>query len=479
MKPENKVLLINPNRMEPAVSPLGLEMVADGLTRSDVKWSLLDLFWERAPIKSLKNSLADNNPAVVGISIRNIDDCYYASKTFLLSHIKRYVKTIRGCSDAKVVLGGVGFGIAPGPVLDYLGADYGIRGDGEESFPELVKSLVSGDDISRIEGLVVSEKSAPSPAVCRLNGRSGPARGLVQTKRYFDKGGQGNIETQRGCNRKCIYCADPVSKGRKPRFWEPAAVVEQFERLLENDINVLHLCDSEFNVSKKHAQGVCEALIRSGVSKKIKWYAYAMPSPMDDKLARLMKRAGCVGMDFGADSASARMLSGLGRDFGPKALEKCADACKKAGLIFMYDLLIGGPGETRETMKMTIDRLKKIRPHRAGVSFGLRLFPETSLHEMIRTEGGLSENPCIYGHTKNNDSLLKPIFYVTDTMGRAPEKYLKKLIDDDPIFLFAASDEFDKNYNYNDNKPLVSAIRKGARGAYWDILRRTSSGEFK
>ena len=366
----------------------------------------------------------------------------------------------------------------PGPVLDYLGADFGIRGDGEEAFPDLVKALASGQDVSCVDGLVSPDNNRPSPASCALSERSAPLRGLSDIQRYFKKGGQGNIETQRGCNRKCVYCADPVSKGRKPRFWEPESVVEQFIKLLEKKINVFHLCDCEFNMSKAHVERVCSAIINAGLGDKIKWYAYAMPSPMDDKLAILMKMAGCVGIDFGADSASSKMLGNLGRDFGPEALEKCADACKKAGIIFMYDLLIGGPGETLKTMNKTVRRIKKIRPDRVGVSFGLRIFPETRLHEMLMKEGKLANNPCVYGKKINNDSLLKPVFYVADTMGDHPERSLKKMIDDDPVFLFASSEDFDKNYNYNNNKPLVNAVKKGARGAYWDILRRVSCGEF-
>jgi hypothetical protein len=168
------------------------------------------------------------------------------------------------------------------------------------------------------------------------------------------------------------------------------------------------------------------------------------------------------------------MLHALGREFGPKALETCARACKKAGIVFMYDLLLGGPGETRKTMAETVKRMKAIRPDRVGVSFGVRVFPETALAASVRSQGPMQQNPALHGSLAHNDSLLRPVFYVSPALGPDPESYLSRLISDDPIFLFASRQQLERNYNYNNNRPLCQAIKKGARGAYWDIIRQSS-----
>jgi len=52
--------------------------------------------------------------------------------------------------------------------------------------------------------------------------------------------------------------------------------------------------------------------------------------------------------------------------------------------------------------------------------------------------------------------------------------YVGKLINGDKRFFFASPEDVDQNYNYNDNSLLVNAIKRGYRGAFWDILRRIS-----
>ena len=60
-------------------------------------------------------------------------------------------------------------------------------------------------------------------------------------------------------------------------------------------------------------------------------------------------------------------------------------------------------------------------------------------------------------------------------MGERPARLVRDLIAGDPRF-FEPADETRGSYNYNDNEPLVRAIAGGARGAYWDILRKLREG---
>ncbi len=467
-----RVLLINPNTLKPAVAPIGLDLIAGVCEKAGVEAALLDLAWERAPLKAIARAADRVNPHLVGVSVRNVDDCYYASQAFLLPAARRYVRAVKKATDAPIVVGGVGFSAIPGPALEYLGADFGIRGDGEDSFPELAKRIAGKAGPEGVPGLFTPGSKVPPPARASAKTVADIIRGAVDQGKYFRLGGQAGIETQRGCPGKCTYCADPAAKGKVTRFRDPESVAWEMGRMARMGVNVFHLCDSELNIKRSHVEGLCKAVIKAGLEKKITWYAYAKPKPMDDDLARLLKSAGCVGIDFGADSASAEVLQSFKRDFDPGDLETCARALKRAGIVFMYDLLLGGPAESRKTLEKTIGRVKKIRPHRVGVSFGVRLFPQTELGESVIKAGPLAENPSVKGVVQDNQGLLRPVFFVSEKLGPRPEAYLQKLIGDDPIFLFASSEEKDRNYNYNDNAPLCRAIRKGARGAFWDIIRR-------
>ena len=465
------VLLINPNRMKPAVGPIGLDYLAGALAEQGFAPRLLDLCLAPVSRAKLAALLAELRPAAIGISIRNLDDCYYASQSFLLNPARSLVRWLKRHSPAPVVLGGVGYSIAPRAVLDYLGADAGICGDGEEAFPALLRALLAGRTATDVPGAVFPDGDVPTLACADLTRFPTGRRLWIDNRGYFFAGGQGNIETKRGCNRHCIYCADPVAKGRTVRRRPAEAVAEELERLERQGVHAFHFCDSEFNLPRRHAEEVCRAIIRRGLAGKIRWWTYASPAPFDAELARTMAAAGCAGINFGVDSGSDEQLLRLGRDHRAADLERTVAACRAAGLAVMYDLLLAGPGESRTTLRRTISRLKKWRPDRVGVSFGVRVFPGTPLAGTIRQAGASSENPHLHGRVKNNPDFLFPLFYVEAGLGAGAERLVHELIGDDPRFLFASRVVPERNYNYNDNRVLVRAIRRGARGAYWDILR--------
>lgn len=469
------VLLVNPNRMKPAVAPLALDYLADALERQGLEVAPLDLCFAPDPAVAIAEGLSQLDPILVAVTVRNTDDVYMASQDFFIPRLKEITDAIKELTQAPIVLGGAGFSVAPEAILDFCDLEWGLWGEGETALPELAQRLAQGKPFRDIPGLVY--RNGPRfrrnpPRFLPLHQTPAPQRGFVELGRYFQEGGQGNIETKRGCPQACTYCADPVGKGRQSRLRSPATVADEVEQLLSLGIDTLHLCDSEFNIPEDHAQAVCQELIGRGLGKKVKWYAYLAPAPFSRELATLMRRAGAVGVDFGADSGHAGILRRLGRDFGPEQLAETARLCHQEGLIFMYDLLLGGPGETRETLAETIELMKRLSPHRVGVSLGVRLFPGTALARQVKKEGPLEANPNLRGQVRSNDSLLAPIFYLSAALGDDAEDYLRRLIGGDERFFLPSAEAADQNYNYNDNSVLVEAIRKGYRGAYWDILRR-------
>jgi hypothetical protein len=186
----------------------------------------------------------------------------------------------------------------------------------------------------------------------------------------------------------------------------------------------------------------------------------------------LMVAAGCRGVDFGADSGDAEMLSRLGRAFTPRDLVQTAQLCHAHGLPFMYDLLLGGPGETRTSLRRTIEFMKQLGPSCVGVSFGLRLYAGTRAAELAFKQGFNLHNPNLQGQIEGNGDLAWPVYYVESGLGEDAVGYLRELIGGDQRFFFGWPDECQPDYNYDDNQALAAAIAAGARGAYWDILRQ-------
>jgi len=473
-----RVLLVNTNRMKPAIAPLGLDYLAEALTRKGYIVDLLDLCFSEDYRKAIDDYFRKESVLSIGITVRNTDDCYLLSQDFFLPEIREIVKYLKTKTDVPIILGGVGFSIMPERILKYFGLDLGIRGDGEEILPLLLGRITEGTDYRDLPGLVYRVYGgfvSNSPEYFDLNKLSLGRRNLVDNRRYFNEGGQGNIETKRGCNQRCIYCADPVAKGRKIRLRNPEEVVNELEALLDEGINYFHFCDSEFNLPQQHAKAVCQQIIGRGIDKKIDWYAYCSPSPFSEELARLMKIAGCRGIDFGVDNGNREILKNLGRDFGKDEIRNTARLCRRYGITFMFDLLLGGPGETPETVRETIDLMRETEPDRVGVMVGVRIYAGTGLGNTVLKESPIEENRNLQGKVRGNSDFFEPVFYVSKKLGGDVHSHISELIEGDRRFFFATRNDQESGYNYNQNQVLVEVIKKGYRGAYWDILRRLST----
>jgi len=469
------VLLVNPNQMKPPVAPLALDYLASTIKGFEV--DLLDLCFSEDFAQEIDRYFASNSISAIALTLRNTDDTHFAGQDFFVPRLKEIADRLKSHTSAPLILGGSGFSIMPEAILEYCDLDLGIWGEGEYSLPMLVEKIIAKEDYLDVPGIVYRAKKGFGRNPARyvdLRNMPTPERNTVDNRRYFGEGGMGSIETKRGCPKRCIYCADPLGKGKRIRLRSPKSVGDEIEALLEMGIDHLHFCDSEFNLPPSHAEAVCLEIIKRGLGTGVKWYAYCSPVPFSNELAIQFKRAGCAGINFGVDSASDRMLRALGRDFTIDDLERTAQICHRQGMVFMYDLLLGGPGETVNSLRDTIETMKRLSPNRVGAALGIRVFPGTRLAALVRKEGPIGQNPNLHGAADEN--FFAPVFYLSSALGEDAQQYLGRLIAGDERFFTAFPEAGDQNYNYNQNELLVQAIKDGYRGAFWDILRRLAEG---
>jgi radical SAM superfamily enzyme YgiQ (UPF0313 family) len=472
-----KVLLVNTNQMKPPVIPLALDYLACALKKVNFEVDLLDLCFATDFASEIDHYLAENIVSAIAVTLRNTDDCHFGGQDFFIPRFKEITDRLKAKTSVPLILGGAGFSVMPEAILEYCGLDFGIWGEGEYLLPLLLRRMVAGEDYHQVPGLVYRVGKSFSRNRLRylkLEDVPAPERSTLDNRRYYDEGGMGAIETKRGCAQKCIYCADPLGKGRVVRCRSPQSVADEFAVLLKMGIDHFHLCDSEFNIPPTHARDVCLEIIKRGLGSKVRWYAYCSPVPFDEEVAILFQKAGCAGINFGVDGGNDFMLRTLGRNFTVDDLVRTAQICHRQGLVFMYDLLLGGPGETRESLRESIDIMKRISPSRVGASIGVRVFPGTKLASLVRKQGPIGKNPNLQGIIQGNDNFFAPIFYLSSALGADAPEYLASLIAGDERFFSGFADAGSRDYNYNQNMVLVEAIKKGYRGAFWDILRRLS-----
>jgi radical SAM superfamily enzyme YgiQ (UPF0313 family) len=424
------VLMINPNRNRPHVSPVGLEYVCNSLLRENIEFDVVDLNFERE--KVVYRKLQNTNVDIVGITVRNIDSLNLATTEFFLPGVRKLVDRIKNTKDCKVVLGGAGFSTMPQEAMEYTGADFGVAGYGEEALPKLVRAVREGGSLSKIDNLVWRKDGK-----FQVNRRSTGdyenipvrRRNIVRNRSYFRVYGIGNIEEKRGCYKRCGFCCEPEIVGCKVVTRKISHVIEELKELKSMGIHHVYFADSEFNVGEeKHQIELCEQLIKSKVG--ITWTVTAQPEPkrLSRKLLNLMKTAGCKEIVLSADSGSNEILSSMGKKHTTEDTAVCTEYIRKENISVSSSFLVGWPGETTKTVEETFTHIKRCKLDGVVIIVGIRIFPHTRLSRIAVDEGFIPED----------SDFLKPIFY-------RPEQVLHEFM---PLVRRFASSLSDSNCFY-------------------------------
>ncbi len=178
-----------------------------------------------------------------------------------------------------------------------------------------------------------------------------------------------------------------------------------------------------------------------------------------------MRFAGCCGINFGIDSLCGEQLLRLGRAHSVPDIRRLVNILGKERLRYMFDLIVGGPGDAEDTVKTTIEEVKRLNIPLAGIAAGVRIYPETPLYEALAS--GFDEEGL---QPKGRLNFDEPIFYLSPYLGSDVFGLIAKLVAGDSRFLILSSPTEQASYNYFGAERLCQMIKEGARGAYWDIL---------
>jgi radical SAM superfamily enzyme YgiQ (UPF0313 family) len=403
----SKVLLISANQCttpEP-VFPLGLAHLSAALRHAghDCVWlDLLSMGGEEA------ESILKCRPDFVGISVRNIDDVLIRKQETFFDGLACLVQTIRRNLDCPVVLGGSGFSIFPAALLERSGADYGIAGEGEETTVALLEALEQHADYSHIPGLVYrqGEKiivNPSAPGASRLAAPE-PDRPAALTAHYLRSGGL-NVQTQRGCAHRCSYCTYPLIEGRNLRRRDPESIATEFEQLQRAGARYVFIVDSVFNSSAQHVSAVCEALVKRRL--KLAWGCFLRPQGLTPELMHLMRCAALTHIEFGSDSFCDTVLAAYRKDFTFDDIVRSTELAGREQIDCCHFLILGGPGETRETLTHTFNNSQYLSNSVFMAVVGIRIYPGTSVFVQAVKDGLIGREA----------DLLKPAYYVAPGLG--------------------------------------------------------------
>jgi lipid biosynthesis B12-binding/radical SAM protein len=392
----SRVFLLSTNvTVEPyPVYPLGMAVLAGALTRHGHEVRQFDFLAAGGDTALLRRELMAFAPDLVGLSLRNIDnvDSFSGDHGWYLERARDQVRFLRQVTAAPLVVGGPAFSIMPEAILEYLGADYGIAGEGERALCTLVDRLAAGE---KPPALIL-------PATPGLRGadQAAPLFRSDLVAFYRDRSGVINLQTKRGCPFACAYCTYPALEGKLFRPREPRDVVDDMARIRGECGDVtLFLTDSIFNDPEGHYLALAEEMVRRDLG--LRWAAFFRPADLGRPELALLKRAGLCALELGTDASSDTTLAGLNKGFTFEEVVRCNQACLDEELPCAHFIIFGGPGETPATLREGLDNIGRLGPSVVFAFSGIRILPGSPLHGQA----------CREGLVRPGQSLLKPVYY--------------------------------------------------------------------
>ncbi|MCK5681429.1 lipid biosynthesis B12-binding/radical SAM protein [bacterium] len=391
----SRVLLISTNRATTpyVVYPLGMAVIAGALTKVGHQVEQLDMLATENDENRLQKTITEFAPDFICLSLRNIDnvDSISGDAGWFLEQSRTTVADVRALSKAPLIIGGPAFSLMPEAILDYLKADYGVIGEGEEALPRLLHEILNNNQ---------------PPTIIRgetpLNGEqfATPQFHPELLDFYQNRSGIANLQSKRGCPHHCSYCTYPELEGHTFRRRPAAKVVDDIEHLIKTyGIETIFFVDSVFNDDQGHHLAIAEEILRR--SLKIKWSAFFRPAGMDQQALSLMQKSGLFAVEAGSDALTDRTLKGLSKGFKLDDIFTTHKLCLELKLPIAHYLIFGGPDETSATLTEGLENLNQLD---GGVIFlfsGLRILPGTALYKRALKEGVLAADT----------SLLRPTYY--------------------------------------------------------------------
>ncbi|OGK62080.1 hypothetical protein A3K21_00545 [Candidatus Roizmanbacteria bacterium RIFOXYC1_FULL_38_14] len=374
-RPRYKTHLITP--------PLGMGYLSSYLKNKGVECEIIDgLNLDLSNKEIVKRS---RHVDVIGISVLSY---YFLEAVDLAKRLKKAGKI--------VVIGGPHASTLPILTLKESKADYVVIGEGEETLFKLIKNIKEGKkkkDI-RFDGLISAFNKKPvfAPFIKDLSSLPIPDWTQIDPRTY-KKAPHGGIVsnfpvapimTTRGCPYECKFCASPHLWKRRLRFRDPQEVIQEITYLVNTlGVKEIHFEDDNFTLKRDHAEAVCKGIIKNKI--RVAWCTPngIRADKVDMKLLKLMKKAGCYSVAFGIESGNDVILKNILKHENLDTIRKAIMMAHKVGLITQGFFIFGLPGETKDTIRETINFAKSVPLDKAQFLL-LDIIPGSALWSELR-----------------------------------------------------------------------------------------------
>jgi len=398
-------------------TPIGASLVAARLRRAGHEVRFVDLMFAKDPVRTAVEAAREHRPELTCFSIRNRDNMMPDAYFDPIPLIMRIIAGVREACPVPSLLGGTAFTTYPARLLRATGAEWGIAGDDLEPIAAFVASVAAGAPDLSTPGLAYRRDAevVENPfVIAGYRDVTFDNLDLIDFARYRRGYWQAGVVTRTGCAEPCVFCDTYHTFGKRFVLREPKDVAADLLRLKQTGkVRSAFLVDAGFNRPLEHAKEVLREIIRQGAQLQL--YSVFDPGHCDEEFLALYRRAGGVMVVVFAESLSDPVLKTLGKTFMFNDVQRDTAALRRAGVVFMLSPILGGPGETKDTVKETLTRAHEIGATYVDFGIGLRVQPRTKLHDIAVQERRIAAD----------DDGWEPTFYVAEA---TPKAWLQKEI---------------------------------------------------
>jgi len=297
---------------------------------------------------------------------------------------------------------------------------YVLKGEYEYTLLDLARNLAKNLDLKEVAGINFRNRNGDiclnpgRPLIKDLSSLPWPLREGLPMEKYLDAPGGMPLPSvqmlaSRGCPHGCIFCLWPqvMYGGRNYRLRHPKDVVSEMAYLVRGmKFRSIYFDDDTFGLDQKWLGEFIQELKNTRLN--VPWAIMARADHLDARILGELKSVGLFAVKYGIESAAQELVNRSGKNLNLKKAEETIKHTKELGIKVHLTFMFGLPGETKETIRRTIDFALGLDPH--SVQFSLATpFPGTQYFDELKERGLLvSQNWSDY------DGNYKAVFNTTE-----------------------------------------------------------------
>jgi anaerobic magnesium-protoporphyrin IX monomethyl ester cyclase len=384
------VTLVNPpypkrGHQHPPLTPLGIAYLGAVLEKNGYSVDVIDCQAQKIAHNSFEHEIGKHQPKVVGITSTTLT---YKSALKIAATAKQVhpdcITILGGCHatfwDYKA--------LEECPQLDMV-----VRKEGEYTLLEIVNRLKENRHIDDVLGTTCwkNEKiirNEDRPYIENLDDLPFPAHHLLPLKRLKK---QGKIifplTTSRGCVYWCNFCTAVRMFGRRYRMRNPKNVVDEIQFLNEKyGATQFTFSDDTFTVDQARVRKICEDVRNRRL--KVQWDCETRVDMVTRDLLKEMKKAGCIAVWFGVESGCQNVLDSMEKGVNLAQTRRAFKWAHEAGLMTIASVILGFPGETKDTVLKTVKFVEELNPNDVGYHIATP-YPGTPMYDFVKEKSWL------------------------------------------------------------------------------------------